>query len=89
MNEKNKANDEILENTTADAATSITKPKRKRSGPIPGGRAVDRVIRYKERRGGRAFTLSVHFDFDKTTFGDRQRLLCELKKVLKILEIPS
>lgn len=62
-----------------------TKPRRP-SGPIPGGRAVDRVIRYNERRGGRGFTLKVHFDFDKTGEGDRARLITQLRELLNKLE---
>ena len=52
---------------------------------IPGGRSVDRVIKYKERRGGMAFTLRVHFDFDKSSDGDRERLKRALKKILERL----
>lgn len=87
MNEKNKTDDEILDNTAADGAVCIVKQKRKRSGPIPGGRAVDRVVRYKERRGGRAFTLRVHFDFDSSTAMDKERLITQLKSILKKLEL--
>jgi ParB family chromosome partitioning protein len=60
--------------------------ERRPSGPIPGGHAVDRVIRFNERRGGRGFTLRVHFDFDKSSAGDRERLLDHLRELIKKLE---
>ena len=59
---------------------------RKPSGPIPGGHAVDRVIRYNERRGGKGFTLKIHFDFDKSSEGDRERLLTRLRELIGRLE---
>jgi hypothetical protein len=59
---------------------------RKLSGPIPGGRAVDRVIQYTERRGGQAFTLRVNFDFDKSSDGDKYRIVNELRRLLKRFE---
>ena len=59
---------------------------RKPSGPIPGGHAVDRVIRYNERRGGKGFTLKIHFDFDKSSDGDRDRLLTRLRELIGRLE---
>ncbi len=58
---------------------------KKRSGPIPGGRSVDRVIKCKERRGGMAFTLRVHFDFDKSSDGDHERLKRALKKLERLV----
>ena len=61
--------------------------KRKRSGPIPGGRSVDRVFQYKERRGGLAFTLRVNFDYEKTPSAGKVRLLDELKKIVRKLEV--
>lgn len=60
--------------------------ERKPSGPIPGGHAIDRVIRYNERRGGKGFTLKVHFDFEKSSEGDRDRLLTRLRELIKRLE---
>ena len=59
---------------------------RKPSGPIPGGRSVERVVAYRERRQGQAFSLRVNFDFDKTSVGDRERLLKQLKDIVKKLE---
>lgn len=71
------------EKTTVQAVRQGRKP----SGAIPGGHAVDRVVRYNERRGGMGFTLKVHFDFDKSSDGDRQRLLNQLRQLITRLEL--
>lgn len=59
---------------------------RRASGPIPGGLAVDRVLKFSERRDGRGFTLRVHFDFDRSSEGDRNRLLNRLREIIDRLE---
>lgn len=79
---ENGASVKVLEDSDKPTVQEARKP----SGPIPGGRAVERVIAYRERRQGQAFSLRVNFDFDKTTEGDRERLLKQLKDIIKKIE---
>ncbi len=77
---------EILTRQERPTVQTVRHETRKPSGPISGGHAVDRVIRYNERRNGRGFTLKVHFDFERSSEGDRERLLSQLRELIKKLE---
>jgi ParB family chromosome partitioning protein len=78
---------ELLKQLQGNTVKEVREKKeRKSSGPIPGGKSVDRVIKYSERRGGRCFNLRVNFDFDKTGSGDRERLLRQLHSIIKKIE---
>lgn len=65
--------------TVADARTG-----RAPSGALPGGRAVATPIKLREHKTG--FTLKVHFDFEKSAIGDRERVISQLELILKRLK---
>lgn len=61
--------------------------ERKSSGPLPGGRSSGQsVLQYKERRGGKAFSLRLNYDLEKTGKNDIERIVSKLEEILKKLK---
>lgn len=86
VKEPNKAIDAVKKGDVKSSKDLRLNSDRQKSGPIPGGHAVDRVIHYKESKKGKKFVLRVHFDFDQSGVGEKDRLIKQLRDILKKLE---
>jgi ParB family chromosome partitioning protein len=64
------------------ARADIEDKARRQSGPLPGGRSVAQTFHFRERRDGKAFSLRVNFDAEKTPPGTREEIIRKLEAIL-------
>lgn len=62
------------------------KDVRKPSGPIPGGRfGPEKCMTFNERKDGKAFSLRLNVDYDRTPQASRQQIIKTLETILRKL----